>query len=309
MSDEFSQLPGINESGGSNAGVTCVAARSALHYHDKEQPTRWDLNVYRGCTHGCRYCFARYSHDYIGSGDFFGHIVAKTNLSGLLHRELSRSSWKKEAVNLGGVSDSYQKAEASMELMPEILKIFIHHSNPVLISTKSDLILRDASLFAQLSLKAEVRVAASIITSNDYLASLLEPGASPPSHRFAMLKAMKQQGIKTYILLMPVLPYLTDTMEHLEAIYQKASKANVDGILAWPLNLRGQVKPAFISFLREHFPALVPLYIGLYDRSEVTGPYLKSVMEMVAELRGKYGIGTIPRFKTGKSDEQQMSLF
>lgn len=309
MTDEIKQISGKFESGVSDIGVTCIAARSALHYHDKEQPTQWDLNVYRGCTHGCRYCFARYSHDYLGSGDFFGHIVAKTNLPGILHRELSRASWKKYAVNLGGVSDSYQKAEESMKLMPEILKVFIHHANPVLISTKSDLILRDTQLFAQLSGKTEVRVAASIITSNDNLASILEPGASPPSHRFAMLKSMKQHGIKTYILLMPVLPHLTDTKEHLEAVYQNASKANVDGILAWPLNLRGQVKPAFIAFLREYFPALVPLYIGLYNRSEVTAPYLKSVMEILAELRIKYGIGTIPRFKTGKSEEQQMSLF
>lgn len=289
--------------------IQCIAARSGLHYHQNEQPTHWDLNVYRGCSHGCQYCFARYSHEYLGSGDFFGHIVAKTNLPALIHREMSRPGWKKEAVNLGGVSDSYQPAEASLRLMPEVLKVFIHHANPVLISTKSDLILRDAGLFEQLAARCEVRIAASIITNHEPLATLLEPGAAPPSQRFAMLRALRRPGIKTYILLMPVLPYLTDDFKNLEAIYQQAAKAGVDGIAAWPLHMRGQVKPAFMTFLKQHFPPLVPLYIGLFDHSRVSDSYLKSVREMIATLKDRYGIGGIPPFTTQSSTSDQLSLF
>lgn len=289
-------------------GVTCTEARSALHYHDNEQPSHWDLNVYRGCTHGCRYCFARYSHEYLGSDNFFGHILAKTNLPVLLHKEMSRPSWKKEPVNLGGVSDSYQPAEASLKLMPEILKVFIRHSNPVLISTKSELILRDKHLFARLNSRAEVRVAASIITTNDALAAILEPGASLPSQRFAMLKAMRQAGIKTHLLLMPVLPYLTDSPGELEAVYRQASEAGVEGLIAWPLNLRGKVKTAYIRFLKQRFPALVPLYIGLFDGHHPVKTYTKEIIELTDELARRYEIPHIQRFAPAK-ETGQMTLF
>lgn len=304
-----STIRAVGGSAGQPGDLQCITARSALHYHQNEQPTHWDLNVYRGCTHGCHYCFARYSHEYLGSGDFFGHILAKTNLPALLHREISRPGWKKEAVNLGGVSDSYQPAEASLRLMPEVLKVFIHHANPVLISTKSDLIVRDAALFEQLAARCEVRVAASIITTDEPLSALLEPGASPPSHRFAMLRALRKPGVSTYILLMPVLPYLTDDFKSLEAIYQQASKAGVNGIAAWPLHMRGQVSPAFLSFLKTHFPHLVPLYVGLFNRGRVSESYLKSIREMIALLRERYGIGGIPPFGTSAQASEQLSLF
>lgn len=291
-------------------GVQCIEARSALHYHDKEQPTHWDLNVYRGCAHGCTYCFARYSHDYIGGGDFFNHIVAKTNLAPILDKEFRKSTWLHEPVNLGGVSDSYQPVEATLKLLPPILEVFIKHSNPLLISTKSDLILRDKVLFARLSERTEVRVAASITTANDSLAQLLEPGATAPSHRFTMLRAMKEIGVKTYILLMPILPYLTDEPDQLEQIYQQAGRAGVEGIIAWPLNLRGKVKPAFIQFLREKFPALVAPYTGLFHGSSASPSYTSQMLEITAELGKKYGISKIPRFAPEtKTAGRQTSLF
>lgn len=295
---------------GTTLKTKCIEARSALHYHLKEQPTHWDLNVYRGCAHGCVYCFAHYSHEYLGSDDFFGHIVAKTNLASLLHKEFSRPSWRGEAVNLGGVSDSYQPAEAEFRLLPAILEVFIRHSNPLLISTKSDLILRDKHLFSRLAGKAEVRVAASITTTDDRLASLLEPGAVAPSHRFAMLRSMKQAGVKTYVLLMPVIPYLTDAPEALESVYQQAALAGIEGIIAWPMNLRGKVKPPFLTFLRTHFPALLPAYAGLYHGSATSPGYMNDIVQITHQLEKKYGIPRIPRFAPAENKSgSQLNLF
>ncbi|NTW45295.1 MAG: radical SAM protein, partial [Anaerolineaceae bacterium] len=97
-----------------------IFVKSVLHYHENEMPCNWDVNVYRGCGHGCRYCFAQYSHDYLGAGNFFGEIYAKVNVAERLDRELSRRTWRHARINLSGVTDAYQPAEAEKRLMPDV---------------------------------------------------------------------------------------------------------------------------------------------------------------------------------------------
>lgn len=95
-------------------------------------PCAWDLNIYRGCEHGCRYCYALYSHDYLNDSDrrFFDRVYYKSNIAQVLEKELSAKSWKHEAVNIGGVTDSYQPLEEQLQIMPEILKVLIKHKTP-----------------------------------------------------------------------------------------------------------------------------------------------------------------------------------
>lgn len=116
------------------------------HIKTTRLPYHWDLNIYRGCEHNCEYCFAMYTHQYIEDTDFFHHIYVKKNIVEQLEKKLSSPSWKKEIINLGGVTDNYQPAEKSFQLMPEILKLMIRYKNPIIISTKSTLILRDLEL-------------------------------------------------------------------------------------------------------------------------------------------------------------------
>ena len=106
-----------------------ITIKSALHYHENEMPCNWDVNIYRGCSHGCRYCFAQYSHDYLGAGNFFHEIYAKVNVAGVLDRELSRRKWKHARINLSGVTDAYQPAEAEEKIMPDVWKVLIRHRN------------------------------------------------------------------------------------------------------------------------------------------------------------------------------------
>ena len=124
---------------------------SALTELKRKVPYGWDLNIYRGCQHGCKYCYAMYSHKYLNSEEFFTDIHVKTNIVDELEKELKRNSWKRDVINIGGVTDSYQPAEAKYLLMPEILKLLIKDKTPAIISTKSKLILRDYDLIDKLS--------------------------------------------------------------------------------------------------------------------------------------------------------------
>ena len=135
--------------------IICATACNKLK---RKMPYGWDLNIYRGCEHGCRYCYAMYSHDYMANGEeeYFNDIYLKTNIAEKLEEQLAGRLWKREVVNIGGVTDSYQPIEEKYRLMPEILRLLIKYRTPCIISTKSDLILRDklkqSEEYTQLSL-------------------------------------------------------------------------------------------------------------------------------------------------------------
>lgn len=146
-----------------SCNTACTFVKGRFPYH-------WDLNVYRGCSHDCKYCFARYSHKYLPEkGDFSEAIFVKTNIAEALERQLRSPKWDKGVINLGGVTDNYQVAEAMEKQMPEILRLMIKYNNPIIISTKSDLILRDFDLIDQLSRKTYVNIASTITTANETL--------------------------------------------------------------------------------------------------------------------------------------------
>lgn len=149
--------------------AACNRVRGRFPYH-------WDLNIYRGCAHCCQYCFALYSHEYMESDDFYSDIFVKTNIAERLERQLKSRNWDRQVINLGGVTDNYQPAEAHYKIMPELLKLLIRFENPAIISTKSDLILRDYDLIDQLSRVAYVNIAATITTMDEDIRGVLEPG-------------------------------------------------------------------------------------------------------------------------------------
>jgi DNA repair photolyase len=130
----------------------------ALHYHDREFASNWDLNIYRGCGYRCIYCFAQYSHKYpdTGENEFFDDIFVKTNVADALHTDFSKRSWDGDPVNICGVTDGYQPLEKEYVLMPKIIEAFIRHKNPMIITTKSTLLLRDIDLLDELNKIADV---------------------------------------------------------------------------------------------------------------------------------------------------------
>ena len=287
--------------------IHSIDAKSLLHYHKKTFSTNWDINVYRGCSHRCVYCFAQYSHKYL-EADFFADIFVKTNAAEVLAKEFAKKSWKRHPVCIGGVSDPYQNAEADFEILPKVLKVFIEYKNPLAITTKSVLLLRDIDLFAELAKVTNVSVAVSVSVLNEDYRKLLEPHASAAVERLNMLKKLKDVGCHTGILLMPIIPYISDD-ENLEEVFRMAS--GVDFISAWPLHLRGKTKPYFYTFLLRHFPQFLNKYKELYEHSEVNYEYRNSIMAKIKKLRQKYQVHDFENFLNSErfEKESQLTLF
>jgi DNA repair photolyase len=287
-----------------------ISAKSALHYHENEMPCNWDVNVYRGCGHGCRYCFAQYTHDYLNQDGFFSNIFVKSNIAGLLDRELSRRTWARERINLSGVTDAYQPAEAEWKIMPQIWKTLIWHKNPVIITTKSSLILRDLDLIRELASITSVYVGASITMMDEQLRKILEPGASAAEERFSVLEKCREAGCVTNVMLTPVIPYINDSLENLEAIYSRAAAVGAAGLSAWPLNLKGNTKLRFFSFLEAEFPELLQKYRKLYRGSELIQEYWEQIRSKKQMLKQKYGMPEIKAPELGGSEKaSQLTLF
>lgn len=286
-----------------------------------ELPFQWDLNIYRGCEHGCNYCYAIYSHIYLEkeekssseggeNSDFFRKIYVKTNIAEALEKQLGARSWKKEVINIGGVCDSYQPAEAEYGLMRKVLALMIKYKNPVTISTKSDLILRDYDLLEELAELTQVNIAVTVTTMDENLSSLLEPLASLPEKRFAVLKAFKDTSATTGLHMMPILPFLTDSPENLEQILSRAAECEVDYALPSLLYLRGETRKHFFNFLACNFPELLDPYRKLYAKGGADRTYKAELYGTLGNLMEKYHLSAdyMKPLETKLSRPKQLKL-
>lgn len=287
-----------------------IEAKSMLHYHDSKFATNWDANIYRGCAHNCVYCFAQYSHKYLGTDNFFGDVFAKVNAAEVLLREFRKKSWCRYPVNLCGVSDCYQPVEADCQIMPNVIKSFITHRNPLVICTKSTLMLRDIEMISMLSKLTEVSIAVSVSTLDEDKRRLIEPNAAPTMERLDMLNEFKKIGCHTTVLFMPVIPYISDDEHNLDRVFEIVKRYDFDSINVWQLHLRGNTKRAFLSFLSEHFSELLPKYKELYKYGEVSDEYRNWLMKKIKELRDKYEFYKSYKTITHKTmNNEQLSLF
>ena len=267
-----------------------ITVKSALKKLRRKHPYGWDLNIYRGCSHRCNYCYAQYSHRYLDSSHFFDDIFAKINVADVLAKELQSEHWKGDIINIGGVTDSYQPAEMTRQLMPDILKIMIRHKNPVIISTKSDLILRDFDLIGHLSRLNYVNVAVSVTTLDLDTKGKIEPESSLPMERFDVLRQYRKTNASIGLHVMPILPFLTDGEDNLDKIFALANEYQVDYVLTGTLYLRGPTREHFLRFLKAELPALYEKYRLLYKTGGADKSYKTKLYRRVNRLREKYGL-------------------
>ena len=293
-----------------------ISCKTALHSVQGGFPYKSDLNIYRGCENGCKYCFAIYSHKYMKpetgsevnvlSDNYYNHIYVKTNIVEQLEKELSRPSRKREVINIGGVCDSYQAAENEFNLMPDILKLMIKYKNPVIISTKSDLILRDFDLIEELAETTFVSIAATITTADEKLQKLIEPGAVSTQRRFDMLKKLKKTNATIGVHTMPILPLLTDSPENLESVFSKTKEIGADYIIVQPLYLRGQTRTFYFDFIQKEFPELYKPLKTLYKTGGLDKEYKSQLFQnVVYPLLKKHGLST-DYMKSVRSFESEM---
>jgi DNA repair photolyase len=213
------------------------------------------LNPYRGCEHGCIYCYARPTHEYLGFSaglDFESRIMVKENAPELLREEFAASKWKPQVVAMSGVTDCYQPIERKLKLTRRCLEVLAEVRNPVCIITKNHLVTRDTDLLKDLARYEAAAVFLSVTTLDSTLTPKLEPRASLPNHRLAAIQALRDAGVPVGVLVAPVIPALTD--HELPSIIEAAVKAGAQFAGYVPLRLPFGLGPLFEEWLTRHFP-------------------------------------------------------
>ncbi|MDT4913715.1 MAG: hypothetical protein QOC66_2843, partial [Pseudonocardiales bacterium] len=232
-------------------------------------PFRWTINVYRGCSHQCNYCFARPTHEYLGLNlgeDFDRKIVVKINAVERLRVELASPPWTGEPVAMGTNTDPYQRCEGKYRLTRGVLEALAEHGNPFSILTKSPLVVRDLDILTVAAARAEVTVNFSIGTLDDKVWRATEPGTPHPRRRVEAMRQLAAAGIRTGALIAPVLPGLSDRPEQLAEVAAaiRAAGGRVIGVL--PLHLRPGVREHFLGWLAGYDPELHADYLRRYAR-------------------------------------------
>lgn len=230
-------------------------------------PFDWTINPYRGCTHACRFCFARPTHTYLDMNagqDFDTKIVVKVNAPDVLRRELSAKRWKGEHIAMGTGTDPYQRAEGRYRLMRAIIEALIDHRNPFSILTKGTLILRDVDLLQRAAEVAPVSAAFSIGTLDETVWRESEPGTPHPRARIEAIRTLTEAGIPTGVLMAPILPGMSDRPEQLREVVQAAIDAGATHVSPILLHLRPGVREEFLPWLEETHPDLVSRYVEMY---------------------------------------------
>jgi DNA repair photolyase len=263
-----------------------VRAKSALNRVPKMSrvPFEWTINPYRGCSHGCEFCFARPTHTYLGFNareDFEREIVVKVNAPEVVRAELMKPSWKREHVAIGTNTDPYQWVESKYRLMPGIWEALRDSDTPCSVLTKSPLLLRDIELFKELHARVGFVANLSVPTLEERAWRATEPHTPHPRKRLEAVAKLNAAGIPCGILIAPLMPGINDSPEQVEEIVRIAEDAGATSIGGIHLHLRGELKEIFMDWLAANRPDLIPLYERLYAR----GAYApKAERERVAAL-------------------------
>jgi DNA repair photolyase len=270
-------------------------------------PFEWMINPYRGCEFGCKYCYARYTHEFMelrDSLDFERRIYVKQHTGWLLRQELKRVH-RGQQIAIGTATDPYQPAERKFLITRSIMEEFARHEGlSVGLVTKSNLILRDLDLLRAIAGKNRLSVHVTITTLRTDLARILEPRAPRPDLRLQAVARLAQAGISTGINCAPVLPGLTDAPAELEEIVKAGAQAGARSVWASPLFLKQCSAKVFLPFLQEKFPHLVAKYEQRYaDRAFASPAYQERISALVKAYREKYGISSGEWRRTQAADQ------
>ena len=269
-----------------------VRCRSALN-RVKGMPFDWTLNPYRGCTHGCHYCYARrYQPQFeLDSDDQFASIIfVKTNFVDVLRQELARPSWNREYVAVGTATDCYQPIEGHYKLTRGALKALCEFRNPVGVVTKGPMIVRDKDVLADLTAGPGVSVHISVPTVDEDAWRLLEPGTAPPLKRLRAVRELVDAGIRAGVLMNPIVPGITSKPALMERTMKAIADHGARFVGCNVMFLDGGTRDHFMRWLAAEFPQMVEGYNSLYAGKYAPSSYRKDVSNVVGLLRKKYGV-------------------
>jgi DNA repair photolyase len=273
-------------------------------------PFRWTINPYRGCEFGCVYCYARYTHEFLelrDPMDFERRIFVKRMAGEVLQRTLSRTPIGADQIAIGTATDPYQPAERKFELTRSMLKVFATVGGLNLsITTKSALVARDLDLLCEINRRSRLSVNFSLITLKRRLQRILEPRAPRPSVRLAAIAKLTAAGIHCNVLMMPMIPGLTDAPASIEGVIRAARRAGASGVWWRSLFLKPAAARRFLPFIKENFPAEDARFSAWYGHSTYAPrSYDDSLRPVFDRLKRKYGFEPAAERESGSEMEPQ----
>ena len=283
-----------------------------VKYGDTWYGVDYNMNLYRGCPHGCIYCDSRSNCYHI---DNFDVPKGKENALQILEQELSKKR-DRGVVGIGSMSDTYNPFEKEYEITRGALKLLSKYNFGVSIDTKSDLILRDIDLLKEINSKNNVIIKITITTPHDELSKIIEPHVCVSSKRFEAIKKLNEEGIFTGIMMNPVLPFITDSEEDIKLLVKKAHESGAKFIQTFMgMTLRENQRDYYYEMLDKHFKGLKDKYIKYYgDKYNCVVPDYKRLYKVFTSECDKYGIlykmdDIIKAYKKDIKEDEQMSLF
>ena len=276
-----------------------LPVRSILNRCDSDRvPFDWTINPYRGCEFACRYCYARYTHEFmeLDAADFEKKIFVKRDPGPTLSRDLDRLCQPPEHIAIGTATDPYQPAERQFGATRAILEQLARREGlSISITTKSNQVLRDIDLFKRIASRSALYVNLTVTTLRPRLARLLEPRAPRPDLRLAAVRALADADLRVGVFAMPILPSLTDRDPGLENLVRAARDSGAQWFGASVLFLMPSAARQFLPFINEKFPKLARQYRDFYSRSAYAPePYRRQIADRVARLRAKYALASRP---------------
>lgn len=293
-----------------------LPVRSILNRCDSDRmPFAWTINPYRGCEFACRYCYARYTHEYmdLAGADFERKIFVKQDAGPIVARDLLSIASRGEPIAIGTATDPYQPAErefgATRAILEQIAKL---EGLNVSITTKSNQVLRDVDLLQQIAARSSLQVNLTITTHRTRLARLLEPRAPRPDLRLQAVRELRSAGLPAGVFVMPVLPGLTDREDDLDALARAARDVGAQWFAANVLFLMPSAREQFFPFLDAKFPRLVRKYRDWYEHAGYAPEsYRQEIKQRVVAVRAKYGLAPVPppTNTSGAQNSTQLNLF
>jgi DNA repair photolyase len=272
-------------------------ARTMLNRVPPPLPFRWSANPYRGCSHGCSYCYARPSHvrfELGGGADFEQQIFVKVNAAEVLRAELHRPGWRHEVVNIGTIVDPYQPVEGRYRITHQMLIELARARTPAHVVTKNSMVVRDIDVLTELHARAGCAIFVSVTTLDDALARRMEPGTPPPLSRLAAVERLVRAGIPAGVMAAPLLPGINDRPAQLEALAAAAAAHSACFFIGVALHLSPNVEPYFFPWLADERPNLLPAYRRLYRRTYAPTAYVEHIRAQIHALRAAYGLPASP---------------
>ena len=292
--------------------VTC---RSAL-YRVEGMPFNWTLNPYRGCTHGCHYCFARRYHVQfeMNSGDEFASVIlVKHNLAEVLARELDRPSWTRELVAFGTATDPYQPIEGRYKLTRRAIEALARGRTPVGLITKGPMVVRDTDVLLELARAAGCTVHMSVPTVDEDAWRILEPGTAHPLQRLRAVRDLVDAGVNAGVLMAPIVPGFSSSRTKLERTVKAIADHGARFVGCNVMYLQDGTRSHFMSFIEREFPSMTPRFEKLYAKKYPPEAYRNEVKGMVRVLQERYGLATREReepepVETEKTEPEQVGF-